>query len=272
LEDTSNGRVIRGVLFQKSEKYEDAERDFAAAIAKEPSYIAAYLCLANCHAQQEKYAEACQDLTAAIAIQPDSAAAYNLRGRVKANAEDWAGATSDFNKLIELEPRNKDAHTLRAMVWERRNEYSKAIDDYLTASAIDPSDAAICVAKGRCWLKLGRQRDSLSSFDQAIAADADCADAWRERAWLRATSTDPSIRDGQLATEDATRACALNQGAGVDDYLVLATASSEAGDIGWAMAARERVVALWQIQEAIVTGNLQRLPRQDDESQEHADR
>jgi tetratricopeptide (TPR) repeat protein len=258
IDDTPQGRVMRGTHLLNTQKYEEAYRDFSAAIDKDPTFLAAYLCRATCRAEQEKYDEACLDLTEAIRIQPDQAAAYFYRGRVKWKMRDFEGALRDVGKVIELAPGETYGYMARARAWEMQKEYAKAAEDYLTAASIDPKDPQPLVGKGRCWQALGRYDSALAAFDQAIAVDAECAAAWQARARLRATCLDRKFRDADLAMLDAKRACVLTNWQDVETLMILATASAQAGDLESAMMARRRVVDIWEVHEMVE--NAQRLP------------
>jgi hypothetical protein len=57
---------------------------------------------------------------------------------------------------------------------------------------------------------------------------------------------------------DAKRACVLTNWQDVETLMILGTASAQAGDLGLAMWARRRVVAVWEAEEWFE--NVQRLP------------
>jgi tetratricopeptide (TPR) repeat protein len=157
-----------------------------------------------------------------------------------------------------LTPGQTEGYMARGRAWELQQEYGKAAEDYLTAASIDPKDPQPLVGKGRCWQALGRYESALAAFDQAIAADAECAAAWQARARLQATCPDKKYRDAELAMRDAKRACVLTNWQDVETLMILATASAQANDLESAMMARRRIMAIWEVEEMVE--NAQRLP------------
>jgi tetratricopeptide (TPR) repeat protein len=60
----------------------------------------------------------------------------------------------------------------------------------------------------------------MRDFQWAVEVDANCADAYRSLAWLRATCTDQDIRSPEASLAAAQRAAELSP---ADDYLILDT-------------------------------------------------
>jgi tetratricopeptide (TPR) repeat protein len=139
-----------------------------------------------------------------------------------------------------------------------RNQHGQAIEDYITAIRLDPNDADLYVGRGKSWAALGRYASALADFDKAIAVDGECADAYAQRGLLRATCPDQTFRDTRLGVEDAKKACELDAWQDAGSLMVLATASAQGGDLGLAVWARRRVVAVWEAEEWLE--NVQRLP------------
>ena len=107
----------------------------------------------------------------ALAIQPTWAGAVNNRGAVKLRRGEFANSVVDFNRAIELDPNLRDAFTNRASAYVSLGEYERSIADSRRAITLNPRNAANYLQFGSiafCEQKLGRHRDAVADFDEAI--------------------------------------------------------------------------------------------------------
>ncbi|HUY36304.1 MAG TPA: tetratricopeptide repeat protein [Pirellulales bacterium] len=94
------------------------------------------------------------------------------------------------------------------------------------------------------WFEKGDLDKALADYDEAIRIDPKDALAYNNRAWLRATCPDDSVRCGRLAIEDATKACELSAWNGVDELDTLAAAYAEAGEFDKAIEGQRQALDL----------------------------
>jgi len=107
----------------------------------------------------------------ALAFQPTWAGAVNNRGAVKLRRGEFANAVLDFDRAIELDPRLRDAFTNRAAATVALEEYERSIADSRRAIALEPGNATNYLQFGSiafCEQKLGRDREAVAAFDEAI--------------------------------------------------------------------------------------------------------
>lgn len=102
---------------------------------------------------------------------------------------EYEGAVAALTEAISLYPRSKTAHSIRAFAYERLGERPKAKADREAIAAIKGSPLPIIgdevIAKnveGRRLLEAGDPAAALSAFDEAIAAEPEFVDAYRNRA------------------------------------------------------------------------------------------
>lgn len=126
-------------------------------------------------AVQARVQQGSPDYTEAIRLNPNYAAAFTNRASVLSFTGDWDKAISDYTEAVRLNPTISVAYAQRGVMWQFKKDYDKALADFTEAIRIDPkSHAPYC-----------------------------------SRAWLRATCPYGRLRDGELAIEDAKRACDL---------------------------------------------------------------
>src|SRR4030095_12252435 len=114
----------------------------------------------------------------AIQLQPNYADAYYNRGNVLLTMGRIEEATQDLERALQIQPEHADAHTCLGNALLRQGLINNAIAQYETAAALAPNDA--------------HSRNNI--------------------AWLLATSSDASIRNGTRAIDFAQQAVALSGG------------------------------------------------------------
>ena len=108
-------------------------------------------------------------------------------------------------------------------------------------SAWIPKCVRAIVNRGFAWQDKAEYYRAITDYDRAIKADPKYARAYAARAWLYATCSDKKFRDGKLAVESATRACALSMWKEPGKLAVLAASYAESSDftkaVRWQKAA-----------------------------------
>jgi tetratricopeptide (TPR) repeat protein len=160
------------------------------------------------------YENARRYFDAAIRTDPYMWTAYYNRAVTLCLQKKWAAALQDLNATIRLKPSLFDASFLRAGVNSKLGNYK--------ASLIDLNTLALLGAK--------------------VSSRSTQANALNDRAWLRATCSDPSIRNGQLAIADAKKACELTKWKFSQKIDTLAAAYAEIGDFDSAIRYEEQAI------------------------------
>jgi tetratricopeptide (TPR) repeat protein len=107
----------------------------------------------------------------AIALQPSWAGAVNNRGAVKLRRGQFADAIVDFSRALEIDARQRDALTNRASAYASLEQYERSLADSRRAIELDPAHATNYLQFGSigfCEYKLGRHREAVAAFDEAI--------------------------------------------------------------------------------------------------------
>ena len=152
-------------------RLQDALADYDQALALDPQNANLW------HARGDVLSDLNQDDSAlvnfdrAIALQPTLAAAMNNRGRVRLRRGDLAGAVADFTHAIEVDPRQRYAYMNRALARFSLGEYEGSIVDSRRAISLEPGNATNYLQSGSiafCEYRLGRHREAVTAFDQAI--------------------------------------------------------------------------------------------------------
>ena len=141
------------------------------------------------------------------------------------------------NRLIQQEPNKAGGFLLRATVFRQLKRYDEALADVaharvITENSHQPDSTAMVLVVQASLHEY--KRDYAAAADDLQAAlrlDKNNASAFNSLAWLKATATDGTVRDGQESVRLAQKAVALAPPK--DLYTVtdtLAAADAEAGD------------------------------------------
>ncbi len=125
-----------------------------------------------------------------------TAAAFINRAHYKSSGQDYDGAIADYTQAITLDAESIDAYVNRALIKESKRDDAGAVADFKHAVQIDPKNAM----------------------------------AYSNLGWILAVSSNPAVRNGQQALDDATRACELFNWQDANAMDNLAAANAETGN------------------------------------------
>ncbi len=190
---------------------------------------------------------------AALKIRSGNASAhYNLGGALVENNLGTAlaekgllgEAIGHYEKAAKLRPDYGDAYFNLGSVLFRQGRIDEAIAQWQKAIATQPDDAGFHTALGNAFLKRGLQKDAIAEYEHAAQISPKDPLARSNLAWLLATSSDASIRDGNRAIELAEQAVQLSGGKDPTYLRTLAAACAESGRFPEAIAAAEQALRI----------------------------
>jgi tetratricopeptide (TPR) repeat protein len=117
-----------------------------------------------------------------------------------------------------------------------QNRHQEAVDHLRESITMMPALREPHGLIAESYLKLGKISDALAEFDRGVAAFPDAANWLARSAWVRATTTEDSLRDGKRAVMDAENALKLLKGSDLPALLALAAAQAETRDFAAALA------------------------------------
>src|SRR5581483_5018112 len=157
-------------------------------------------------------------------------------------------AMAHFEKAIKLQPDYAGAYYNRGNVLYAKGRIDKAIPDFQKALQFQPSHADAHTGLGNALLRKGDLKNALEHYKEAIALAPNDPHSRNNLAWVLATSSDPSIRNGAKAVELARQAIALSAGKDPLFFRTLAAAYAETGRFSDAAAVLRQAVAIARMQ------------------------
>jgi tetratricopeptide (TPR) repeat protein len=153
-----------------------------------------------------------------------------------------------FAQAIKLQPDYAEAYYNRGNVLFAKGKIDEAIPDFQKALQIQPDDADAHTGLGNAHLRKGSIKEAIAHYKQAIALATNDPHSRSNLAWVLATSSDASIRDGAKAVELAKQAVSLSAGRDPLFVRTLAAAYAETGRFSEAIAVVQQAAAIAKMQ------------------------
>ena len=144
---------------------------------------------------------------------------------------DFDGAIARYTTCLTAIPDQEEARYNLASALLRRGRTDEAIVQYKKGLQMHPESADTHANLGSAWLAKGRVRDAIEEYKRALQISPENLAALSNLAWLLATSSDSSLRNGSEAVRLAQRADSASSRSDKHPTIlrILAAAYAEAG-------------------------------------------
>ena len=186
----------------------------------------------------------------ALEIRPDYAeASCNLANALIAKG-DFDGAIARYTACLALIPDQEEAQYNLASALLRKGRTDEAIVEYQEMLQMHPESADAHANLGSAWLAKGRVRDAMAEYTKALQISPENLAALSNLAWVLATSSDSSLRNGSEAVRLAERADSASSRSDKHPTVlrILAAAYAEAGQFDEAKQTAQHALEAANIQ------------------------
>jgi tetratricopeptide (TPR) repeat protein len=188
----------------------------------------------------------------ALKIRPDYAEASCNLANALLSKGDLDGAIARYSACLALSPNQPEAQYDLASALLRKGRTDEAIAHYTKVLELRPDSADAHANLGSAFLAKGRVRDAIATYRNALRISPENVPAQSNLAWLLATSSDPSLRNGSEAVRLAEQADSESSRSENHPIVlrILAAAYAESGRFTEAKKAAQQA-----LQEAEIQGN-----------------
>ena len=153
-----------------------------------------------------------------------------------------------YEEAIRLQPDYAEAYYNRGSVLFAKGRIDEAIADWEKTLQIQPNDADAYTGLGNALLRKGSLREAIAHYEKALALAPEDPHSRNNVAWVLATASDASIRDGTRAVGFAQEAVQLSGGREPRFLRTLAAAYGESGRFSEALAVAQQAAAVATMQ------------------------
>ena len=153
-----------------------------------------------------------------------------------------------YEEAIRLQPNYADAYYNRGNVLFAEGRIDEAMADWEKTLQIQPNDADAHTCIGNALLRKGSLKEAIAHYEKALALAPGDPHSRNNIAWVLATSSDGSIRDGVKAVKFAQEAVQLSSGRDPNFVRTLAAAYAESSRFSEAIAAAQQAITIAAMQ------------------------
>jgi tetratricopeptide (TPR) repeat protein len=138
-------------------------------------------------------------------------------------------AIDHYQNVMRLRPGYGDPYLNLGNILFQQGRMAAAMVQWQKAQATEPKDGRFHTLLADAFLRAGSQKDAITEYEHAVRNSVEDPIPRNSLAWLLATSSDASIRDGNRAVELANEAVELSHGKDPNYLRTLAAACAESG-------------------------------------------
>jgi tetratricopeptide (TPR) repeat protein len=233
-----------GFALAKAGHLDEAMEQYKLAIADDPKYSHAYNNLGLALAMQGKLDEAIAQFSKAVEIDPEYGVAEGNLGRALVESGKLDDGIARLEKALALSPESAEVETELGLGLAEKGQVDVAIPHFEHAIALAPKSADAHAYLGTALVMKGQRADALAQWRDALKADPDNVRVLNDAAWLMATSSEASLRNGTEAVRLAGHAADLTKNQEPMVLGTLAASLAEAGEFDKAVDAEQHAVDL----------------------------
>ncbi|MGP8198766.1 MAG: tetratricopeptide repeat protein [Limisphaerales bacterium] len=247
-----------GTAFRQEGRVDEAITQYQEALQIQPNEAEMRYNLGNALLQKGRVDEAIADYQKVLQIKPDYAEAHNnlaialfQKGRVD-------DAITHYEQALQIQPGFAEGHHNLGLILSRKGRADEAITHFQQALQIKPDYVDAHINLGNALLQKGKVGEAISHFQQALQLKPADPSIQSNLAWLLATSSEASLRNGNRAVELARQANGLTGGENPVVLHTLAAAFAEAGRFPEAVETAQHALRLAGAQSStVLAGQLQ---------------
>ena len=227
--------MLRAQVFQSEEAL------WRDTLARNPAAWCAHANLGWILAGQQKYDQAREHLVRSLELNPDNAQAHSNLGRVLSLQGLSGDAEPHFQAALTLKPSDADIRKSYAAALAGQGRRAEAVQQLREALRLR-SDADARLLLATLLYQTRKLPEAIAEYRQVLKARPDQPEALNNLAWLLATCSDSTLRDGADSVRLAEHACRLSGYKEARELFTLSAAYADAGRFQEAVEAAQKSI------------------------------
>lgn len=223
--------ILAVLTFFQARLYRNDETLFRHNIAWNPKAWAAHnnlgLALAARAQTEAEWDTAMDHYRLALEANPVFADAHINLGAALGRRGEYDEALGHFRVALRIKPASIEARNNLGFALLSRGKYAEAARELEQVIAMQPDHATAHFHLAYAWLGLGKIREAVEQLNRTLALDPGRTTAANRLAWILATTSDDTLRDGSRAVELAETACEKSKYSNASYLDTLAAAYAE---------------------------------------------
>jgi tetratricopeptide (TPR) repeat protein len=198
-----------GIVLDEAGFKDAAAEHFAKAVTLCPRFPHAEFNLANVLEFKGDTKEALRHYNRAVKLDPAYAGAYNNYGNLLTKLGRDDDAIMVYRQGVKQCPTDWRLKHHLATSLASKGDITTAVELWREAVKLNPDSAEMHRLLGMSFAMMGRLHDAVLHLHRAVSLQPDNTEALNALAWIWATAPTEQIRNPEMATKLATRACEL---------------------------------------------------------------
>jgi tetratricopeptide (TPR) repeat protein len=203
--------TVRGVGLVDDGRYGDAVEEFSRALHLAPNDCEAYRGLMESLTRGGNREEARRQGAAALRACPDDAGVLMQVGAVLGLDGKYEEAAVRFRRSIELAPDAPGIYLPLVTCLARLGQTEQVVETAKQGLRVNPFNAELHLALAAAYASMGELTNQVAHLRIAAALKGDSVETLNNLAWILASTSNETIRNGTEAVRLAERACELTQ-------------------------------------------------------------
>jgi tetratricopeptide (TPR) repeat protein len=171
-----------GTLFEKQQKFGDAEKEYQQALNVAPSSSDALIALSNLYVREKRFSDAEAPLKKLVELHSNDAGTHFQLGRMLAIAGNNEGAVNELEAGLRLDPSDRRAQRDLADLDAESGKYDHAEQLYAALLGSNPNDSGLHLGLGRMLLRQKKFPDAEHELMKAAELKPDSGETYGELA------------------------------------------------------------------------------------------
>ncbi len=251
-------RTIRANVYLLIDKFDDAIADATKIIELKPDGVDGYFVRSRAYLQRaevqkassdsEDFSKARRDIENALDIKPNAAEGIRLRALVSSQQKRYDEAIQDMTILAKNNPQDSLWLLQLATLYQLNDQPSMATKVADQLISMDKKNWRAYRIRGDAKLSIGDQKAATADYKKALEnldeKNDERSGLLNNLAWILATSTEDSLRDGTQSVNLGKEACELTEYKEIHILSTLAAGYAESGDFDEAVKWSSKAVEM----------------------------